>query len=39
MAEMGRRAVHTILEYDGTIRRETLDIELVVRGSTAAPPA
>ena len=38
MAEMGRRAVQTILEYDGTIRRETLDVELVVRGSTAAPP-
>ncbi len=39
MIEMGRRAVQTILEYDGTVRRETLDVELVVRGSTAAPPA
>ena len=39
MVEMGRRAVQIILEYDGTIRRETLDVELVVRGSTAAPPA
>jgi len=38
MAEMGRRAVHSILEYDGTVRRETLDVELVVRSSTAAPP-
>jgi DNA-binding LacI/PurR family transcriptional regulator len=37
MAEMGRRAVETILAYDGSIRRETLDVELVVRGSTAAP--
>ncbi len=37
MAEMGRRAVETILAFDGTIRRETLDIELIVRGSTAPP--
>ena len=36
MAEMGRRAVQTILEFDGTVRRETLDVELVVRESTAA---
>ena len=28
-----------ILEFDGTVRRETLDVELVVRGSTAAPGA
>jgi DNA-binding LacI/PurR family transcriptional regulator len=39
MAEMGRRAVETILGFDGTIRRETFDVELVVRGSTAPPPA
>ena len=38
MAEMGRRAVQTILGFDGTIRRETLDVELAVRGSTAPPP-
>jgi DNA-binding LacI/PurR family transcriptional regulator len=37
MAEMGRRAVENILAFDGTIRRETLDVELLVRGSTAAP--
>ncbi|HEY6631784.1 MAG TPA: LacI family DNA-binding transcriptional regulator [Rhizobiaceae bacterium] len=37
MVEMGRRAVENILAFDGTIRRETLDVELVVRGSTAAP--
>lgn len=37
MAEMGRRAVENILAFDGTIRRETLDVELVIRGSTAAP--
>jgi DNA-binding LacI/PurR family transcriptional regulator len=35
MVEMGRRAVQTILEYDGTVRRETLDVKLTVRGSTA----
>jgi DNA-binding LacI/PurR family transcriptional regulator len=37
MAEMGRRAVETILAFDGTIRRETLDVELVVRSSTTPP--
>ena len=37
MAEMGRRAVDMILGFDGTIRRETLDVELMVRGSTTAP--
>jgi DNA-binding LacI/PurR family transcriptional regulator len=37
MAEMGRRAVETILAFDGTIRRETLDVELIVRESTARP--
>jgi len=36
MVEMGRLAVQTILNFDGTVRRETLDVELVVRGSTAA---
>ena len=37
IAEKGRRAVETILSFDGTVRRETLDVELVVRRSTAAP--
>jgi DNA-binding LacI/PurR family transcriptional regulator len=37
IAEIGRRAVQTILDHDGTIRRHTLDVELVVRGSTAPP--
>ena len=37
MAEMGRRAVDMILSFDGAVRRETLDVELVVRGSTSAP--
>ena len=38
MVEMGRRAVATILESDGAVRRETLQLELRVRGSTAPPP-
>jgi DNA-binding LacI/PurR family transcriptional regulator len=38
MAEMGRRAVAAILEFDGTVRRETVGLELVVRNSTAPPP-
>ena len=37
MAEMGRRAVEGENVLDGTIRRETLDVELIVRGSTSAP--
>ncbi|MFI0843277.1 LacI family DNA-binding transcriptional regulator [Mesorhizobium sp. IMUNJ 23232] len=37
MVEMGRRAVQTILGFDGTIRREVLDIEFLARGSTAPP--
>lgn len=37
MVEMGRRAVQAILGFDGTIRRETLDVDLIVRGSTAPP--
>lgn len=36
MVEMGRRAAQTILNFDGKIRRETLDVELIARGSTAA---
>jgi DNA-binding LacI/PurR family transcriptional regulator len=35
MVEMGRKAVETILNFDGTLRRERLPVELVVRGSTA----
>lgn len=38
MAEMGRRAVDTILNFDGTVRRTTLDVKLVVRGSTGKKP-
>ncbi len=37
MVEMGRRAVAAILESDGAVRRETLQLELRVRGSTAPP--
>lgn len=36
MVEMGRMAVGTILNFDGTIRRETLDAKLIVGRSTAA---
>ena len=35
MIEMGRRAVQNILEFDGRLRRQTLDAELIVRNSTA----
>jgi DNA-binding LacI/PurR family transcriptional regulator len=38
MAEMGRRAVGMILDFDGTVRRETLPVELIVRGSTGWRP-
>lgn len=36
MVEMGRRAAETILTNDTSVRHQLLDIELVVRGSTAA---
>lgn len=36
MIEMGRRAARMILNYKGVLRRETLELELLVRGSTAA---
>jgi DNA-binding LacI/PurR family transcriptional regulator len=39
ITEIGRRAVKMILDYDGTVRRELVDFSLVVRGSTAPPPA
>lgn len=38
IAEIGRRAVQQILEGDGAVRRETLPVKLLVRGSTAKPP-
>jgi DNA-binding LacI/PurR family transcriptional regulator len=38
IAEIGRLAVSVILEHDGRVRRERLDVELLVRGSTAPPP-
>ncbi len=37
MARMGRSAVEMILSFDGAIRREALDVELLIRNSTAAP--
>ncbi len=39
IAEIGRRAVKTILEGDGKVHRESLPLELVIRASTAAPGA
>ncbi|PDQ20645.1 LacI family transcriptional regulator [Mesorhizobium sanjuanii] len=38
IAEIGRRAARRILDFDGTVRRETLDVELVVRASSGPPP-
>ncbi len=38
IVEIGRRAAERILDYDGIVRRETVDFSLVVRGSTAPPP-
>ena len=38
IAEIGRRAARTILDFDGTVRRETLGVELVVRASSGPPP-
>ena len=37
IAEIGRRAVNAILEFDGTITRQMVDVSLVVRSSTAPP--
>ncbi|MER9445248.1 LacI family DNA-binding transcriptional regulator [Mesorhizobium sp. M0136] len=39
IAEIGRRAARRILDFDGTVRRETLDVELVVRASSGPPPS
>lgn len=37
IAEIGRRAVRIILDHAGEIRHEKMEVELVVRGSTAPP--
>lgn len=39
IVEIGRRAARTILNYTGKAWRETLDTELIIRGSTAPPNA
>jgi DNA-binding LacI/PurR family transcriptional regulator len=39
IAEIGRRAVSAILAHADETWREKLDVTLVVRGSTAPPPA
>lgn len=38
IAEMGRRAVKAILENDGSLTRQLLPVELVVRASSGPPP-
>lgn len=38
ITEIGRRAAHMILDFDGTVRRETMGVELVVRASTGPAP-
>ena len=37
IVELGRRAVQVIIEHGREVRRETLAVELVVRGSTGPP--
>jgi DNA-binding LacI/PurR family transcriptional regulator len=37
IAEIGRRAVMAILAADGSLHRETLPVQLAVRGTTAPP--
>lgn len=39
IAEIGRRAVNAILEGDGSVHREVLPLELVVRQSTVRAPS
>ena len=39
IAQIGRRAAQMIFAADDVLRRETLPVELVVRGSTAPPPS
>ncbi|TIV16659.1 MAG: LacI family transcriptional regulator, partial [Mesorhizobium sp.] len=34
ITEIGRRAARMILDHDGTVRRETMGVELIVRAST-----
>ncbi|TIX52920.1 MAG: LacI family transcriptional regulator, partial [Mesorhizobium sp.] len=34
IAEIGRRAARMILNFDGSVRREMLGVELIVRAST-----
>jgi DNA-binding LacI/PurR family transcriptional regulator len=38
IAEIGRRAVKMIVDFDGKPRREAVNVELIVRRSTAPPP-
>ncbi|WP_434722480.1 LacI family DNA-binding transcriptional regulator [Mesorhizobium sp. RIZ17] len=36
--EIGRRAARMILDHDGAVRRETMGVEFIVRGSTGPAP-
>ncbi|TPI79384.1 LacI family DNA-binding transcriptional regulator [Mesorhizobium sp. B2-8-9] len=38
ITEIGRRAARMILDHDGAVRRETMGVEFVVRGSTGPAP-
>jgi len=38
ITEIGRRAARMILDHDGAVRRETMGVELIVRGSTGPAP-
>ncbi|WP_421913500.1 LacI family DNA-binding transcriptional regulator [Mesorhizobium sp.] len=39
IAEIGRRAARAILDFNGTVRRETLGVELVIRASAGPAKA
>ena len=38
ITEIGRRAARMILDHDGAVRRETMGVEFIVRGSTGPAP-
>ena len=38
ITEIGRRAARMILDHDGAVRRETMGVELIVRGSAGPAP-
>jgi DNA-binding LacI/PurR family transcriptional regulator len=38
ITEIGRRAARMILDHDGAVRRETMGVDFVIRGSTGPAP-